>query len=80
MTSELEPPIGIEPMTYALREARRRAAHALAALIARIIALMALAALGLSGDRVHEPVHAEALRPAILLLCVVLLRALYPRP
>jgi hypothetical protein len=47
-------------MTYALREARRQAAHALAALIARIIALMALAALGLSGDRIHEPVHAEA--------------------
>ena len=52
-----EPPIGIEPMTYALREARAPAAHALAAPIAQEIALMALTALGLSGDPVHEPVH-----------------------
>src|SRR5512135_2208492 len=37
-----EPPIGIEPMTYALREARDLAAHALAAQTAPIIALMAL--------------------------------------
>src|SRR5215469_187875 len=51
-----EPPIGIEPMTYALREARSRAARTLAAPIARIIALTALAALGLSEDPVHEPV------------------------
>ena len=41
-----EPPIGIEPMTYALREARDLPAHALAAPIAREIALMALTALG----------------------------------
>ena len=54
-----EPPIGIEPMTYALRGARAAAAHALAAPIARAIAQMALAALGLSGDPVHEPVHAR---------------------
>jgi hypothetical protein len=54
----LEPPIGIEPMTYALREARSLAAHALPAPIAREIALTALTALGLSGDPVHEPVHA----------------------
>ena len=59
----VEPPIGIEPMTYALREARARAAHALAAPIPRIIALIALAALGLSGDPVHEPVHAQRHRP-----------------
>ncbi len=45
-----EPPIGIEPMTYALRGACSRAAHALAAQMAPVIALMALAALGLSGD------------------------------
>jgi hypothetical protein len=44
-------------MTYALREARARAAHALAAPIAPVIALMTPAALGLSGDPVHEPVH-----------------------
>jgi hypothetical protein len=53
-----EPPIGIEPMTYALREARSLAAHALAAPIARHIAQIALTALGLSADPVHEPVHA----------------------
>ena len=44
-------------MTYALRGARAAAAHALAAPIALVIAQMALAALGLSGDPVHEPVH-----------------------
>jgi hypothetical protein len=55
----VEPPIGIEPMTYALRGARDLAAHALAAPIAPIIALTALAALGLSGYPVHEPVHAR---------------------
>ena len=49
----MEPPIGIEPMTYALREARAAAAYALAAPIARAIARTALAALGLSGDPVH---------------------------
>ena len=54
-----EPPIGIEPMTYALREARAAPVHALAAPIARAIARMALTALGLSGDPVHEPVHAR---------------------
>jgi hypothetical protein len=53
-------------MTYALREARARAAHALAAPIPRVIALIALAALGLSGDSVHEPVHAPRLRPRVV--------------
>jgi len=57
----VEPPIGIEPMTYALREARSRAARTLAAPIARIIALTALAALGLSKDPFHEPFHARGL-------------------
>ena len=45
------------------RRARALAAHVLAAPIARAIALTALTALGLSGDPVHEPVHAEPLRP-----------------
>jgi hypothetical protein len=45
-------------MTYALREACSLASDALAALMARGIALTASAALGLSGDPVHEPVHA----------------------
>jgi hypothetical protein len=57
-----EPPIGIEPMTYALRVIWCLAVHALAALIARVIALMALAALGLSGDPFHDPFHARSLR------------------
>jgi hypothetical protein len=55
------PPIGIEPMTYALREAGDLAAHALAAPIARKIALAALAALGLSKDPFHDPFHARGL-------------------
>jgi hypothetical protein len=54
-----EPPIGIEPMTYALRGTRDLAAHALTAPMARVIALMALAALGLSGNPVHKPVHEQ---------------------
>ena len=59
----LEPPIGIEPMTYALREACSRATRTLAAPIAPVIALMTPAALGLSVDSVHEPVHGpQALR------------------
>ncbi len=70
-----EPPIGIEPMTYALRGARSQAAHALAAPMARAIALMALVALGSSSDPVHEPVHAEALCPHLLLLWVISLRS-----
>jgi hypothetical protein len=54
-------------MTYALRGACALPAHALAAPIARVIALMALTALGLSGDPVHEPVHAP--RPCVLASC-----------
>jgi integrase len=50
--------------TDALREARALTAHALAALIAREIALMALAALGLSGDPFHGPFHAQRRSPA----------------
>ena len=67
MLSSWEPPIGIEPMTYALRGASALAAHPLAAPIAREIALTALTALGLSGDPVHEPVHAP--RPHVLSFC-----------
>ena len=52
-----EPPIGIEPMTYALRGPCSLAAHALAAQMAPKIALTALAALGLSKD----PFHAHGL-------------------
>jgi len=49
-----EPPIEIEPMTYAVRETRSLPAHALAALIAQKIALT-LAALGLSKGPVPRP-------------------------
>jgi hypothetical protein len=45
-------------MTYALREARDLAACALAAQIARAIALTALAALGISSEPFHEALHA----------------------
>ena len=54
---DLEPPIGIEPMTYALRVACCLPAHALPAPIARIIALTAPTTLGLSGRPFHEPFH-----------------------
>ena len=57
----VEPPIGIEPMIYALRGARDLAAQALAAPIPRIIALTALAALGLFKDPFHDPFHARGL-------------------
>jgi hypothetical protein len=50
-----EPPIEIEPMTYALRGTWSLPAHALAAAIAQAISLTALAALGLSGAPFHEP-------------------------
>jgi hypothetical protein len=48
-------------MTYALRETRSLALHALAAPTAREIALIALTALGLSKDPFHEPFHARGL-------------------
>jgi len=47
--------------------------------MASIIAFMALCALGLSGDPVHEPVHAEALRLCILLLHVNVADDMDPR-
>jgi hypothetical protein len=56
-----EPRIGIEPMTYALRETRSLAVDALAAPIAQEIALTALAALGVSTDPFHDPFHARGL-------------------
>jgi hypothetical protein len=74
-----EPPIGIEPMTHALRGACALPAYALAAPIGPVVALTALAAVGLSDDPVHEPVHARGLHPVVLLLCVTSLRTLYPR-
>jgi hypothetical protein len=76
MLSTWEPPIGIEPMTYALRGACALAARALAALIAPIIALMALTALGISGRSVHEPVHARDLASDSRLPYVTTRRAL----
>jgi hypothetical protein len=65
----MEPPIGIEPMTYALRGARPRVAHALAAPIQPVIALTALGALGLSRETFHEPFHAYCLASRSSVLC-----------
>jgi hypothetical protein len=48
--------------------------------IARAIAQMALAALGLSGDPVDEPVHARDPASHILLLCVNVADDMDPRP
>jgi transcriptional regulator with XRE-family HTH domain len=48
-----EPVSGIEPLTNRLQEVRFVAICALTALMRRVIALMALAALGFSGDSSH---------------------------
>jgi hypothetical protein len=52
--------ISVDDITCRSQEVRPRSRCTLAAPMARIIALMALDALGLSGAPVHEPVHAEA--------------------
>jgi hypothetical protein len=48
---------GRKPVSSALREACSRAAHALAAPIAPVIALMTPVALGSSSNPVHKPVQ-----------------------
>ena len=53
-----EPPIGIEPMTYALREAREYAAAPLPAQTARRTAPEALIALGFRDYPFHDSFHA----------------------
>ena len=53
-----EPPYGIEPMTYALREAREYAAHALPAQTTRRTTLEALIAREFRGHSFHDPFHA----------------------
>ena len=58
-------------MTYALREARDLAVSTLPALIARIIAFIALAALGLSGEPFHDPFHARSAGPEFTTLTAV---------
>jgi hypothetical protein len=55
----LEPVSGFEPLACRLQEVRPPAPHALPAQMARVIALAALAALGLSDDSFHEPFHAQ---------------------
>jgi hypothetical protein len=57
----VEPPIGIEPMTYALREAREHAAGALPAQTARRTAPEAPIALDFCGYPFHAPFHATSL-------------------
>ena len=54
-----EPVSGIEPLTCRLQEVRPPAPSALTALMARVIARIALVALGLSGATFHEPFHAD---------------------
>ena len=72
----MEPPIGIEPMTYALREARFPALRALAATMPRAIAHMAPVALGFCADPVHATVHGRA---CVLLLHVNIVDDMDPR-
>jgi hypothetical protein len=55
----MEPVSGFEPLACRLQEVRPRATRALTARMTRVIALMALAALGLSGAPSHEPFHAR---------------------
>ena len=55
-----EPVSGFEPLACRLQEVRPRTPSALAAPMTRIIALTALAALGLFNAPVHEPVHVRA--------------------
>jgi hypothetical protein len=62
LTSELEPVSGFEPLTCRLQEVRPPAPCALAALTAHIIALTALAALGLSRAPFHETFHADGIQ------------------
>jgi hypothetical protein len=54
-----EPPIGIEPMTYALREACACATQPLPAQIARLTALTTPFAVGFPGHPFHESFHAR---------------------
>jgi len=60
----VEPPIGIEPMTYALREACDHTIQPLPAQTARRIALHALIPLGFRGHSFHDPFHAACTRSA----------------
>ena len=61
----VEPPIGIEPMTYALREAREHAAGALPAQTARRTAPEAPIALNFCGYPFHAPFHATSLQTTV---------------
>jgi len=54
-----EPVSGIEPLTCRFQEGWPRALGALAARLTLVIALMALAALGVSRAPFHEPFHAD---------------------
>jgi hypothetical protein len=78
-----EPPIGIEPMTYALPEARALTAHALAALIARENGTNGTDGMGGAGiTRRPGPRTGPRPRPcvpAILLLCVNVADDMDPR-
>ena len=55
----VEPVSGFEPLACRLQEVRPHAPYALAAPMTHVIALTALAALGLSRASSHEPSHAD---------------------
>jgi hypothetical protein len=57
----VEPPIGIEPMTYALREARSPAPAALPAQTARRMAVIALIAPEFHYVPFHDSFHGQAI-------------------
>jgi len=65
MAPYAEPVSGCEPLTCRLQEVCSRAARALAAPIAQTIALMAPAALALSGASFHELFHTDGGRRAM---------------
>ena len=54
----MEPPIGIEPMTYALREACAHATRPIPAQTARQMAPEALTQLEIYSVSFHDPFHA----------------------
>lgn len=61
-----EPVSGIEPLTCRLQEIRPRAPCALAARMARVIALTAPTALGLFCASSHEPSHADGGQESVI--------------
>ena len=61
----MEPPWGIEPQTYALREARCRALRPLPARMPHESAIAAPKTRGFPGDPFHDPFHGGGLSDSI---------------